>query len=254
MSLLSRFSGALLLSAVLVCASCTVQHQAEASAGPVGPPVSKFYKEVDGSVSPDKRFAVVAGYPKPGPADWKEEHTEEGDPYFDLVSGPQAPINLLVDRKKDHVLATLPTSHDGTLQKYNHEELSVAWSKKSSHLIVMQSWRWGTPEATLYRLDSDGRVSSELDLLPIATEQFRKAITRKSPRADASKYVVKLHEPNVTDQGEVTLKGETFVPKSVDDLDLDVTLKIRFKASVGKGTQITVSELKAEELEDDPDS
>lgn len=248
MSCLACFSFALLLPAVLACSSCTVKRPGDVAAELADRPVSKFYKEVDGSVSPDRRFAVMVGYAKPGPGDWKEEHTEDGDSYFDLVDGPQVPDNLLVDRKKDRVLATLPTDHMGTRQRYNQEELAVAWSKRSSHLIVMQSWRWGTPEATLYRLDAEGRVNSELDLLPIATEQFRQAITRENPRVDASKYVVKLHEPEVTDQGEVTLKGESFVPKSMDDID--VILKIRFKASAGKGRKFSVSNVRAEACEE----
>ena len=207
---------------------------------------SKFCKEVEDSASADGRFAIAVGYSKPEAVQWDKLKSDQGS--YDLDDKSPLLINVLIDRKKDRALAVLPLKHFGTRRSYNHESLVAAWSEKGSHLIAMQSWKWHTEAAVLYRLDGDGRVTSQLDLLPVAKEQLRQTLAKKDAEAAKvfdSKYAVDLSEPQVNDLGEVSLDAIAEVPKSEDAVP--VSLKIRFKAAAGADGKFTVSDLKAEE-------
>lgn len=211
-------------------------------------PASKFCKEVEGSASPDGRFAVAVGYSKPEGVDW-EKLRWEGDGYYLDSNSPQL-INALIDRKRDRALAVLPTEHFGTLQRYNHESLTAAWSAKSSYMIAVQSWKWSSDYAVLWKLDREGHVTGELDLLPIASQQLREALVKKDAKAAQvfrTRYEVALSEPRVNDGGEVSFQCWADVPKS-EELP-SVGLKIHFRAQAGAVGKLTAAELTAAEDE-----
>jgi len=237
-----RLLAALLLPLSLSCLSCAAKHPAEIPANLAKVPASKFCKEVEGSASPDGRFAVAVGYSKPEGVDW-EKLRWEGDGYY-IDSDSPLLINALIDRKRDRALAVLPTEHFGTLQRYNHESLAVAWSANSSHMIAVQSWKWSSDYAVLWKLDREGRVTGELDLLPIASQQLREALVKKDAKAAQvfrTRYEVALSEPRVNDEGEVSFECWAEVPKSMEYPS--VTLKVRFKAKAETGGKLTATDL-----------
>ena len=195
-------------------------------------------------------MAVAVGLKQSGPVDWSRYEDKLLGFTFDAED--PALGNFLIDLNKDKAVDLLNGQHFGTRSSYNHERYQVAWSPNNRFLVEAQSWRWATLSATLYVLDGNGTITSSMDLLPVAEEQFRIVLERDhkvSRKKFEEQYGVSLWKQSVDSKGRVTLDGTADVAKSAEDPD--VSLLIQFTAKTDDKGKLSVENLEVKEKDEE---
>ena len=181
---------------------------------------------VDGSVSPNKRFAVAWSSKKTGPLDQNVDNWP-----YDLE-------DMVIRIADGAVLARVPGIFFNTGQLHsNHESETGSWSPDSHYLVESVQDRYYTTRFELYAIAGEDQLIGPVDLNKIV-EPVLRARLRDSGR-DETIYDLQLLEDSHTGNPVITVdrhgiirtQAMLHVPHSELQRTYDVALKIVQKGS-----------------------
>ena len=159
--------------AAVVLTQCSPQHGAD-QPEPSAPPAPlaagdarSFTKLIEGSVSPDDRFAVAVGTADRSRPVWQSV-SHDGEQSSFMLADQANTATYLVSLEDFKALARLDSSHPGTAPFYNHQAAAFHWSLDARWLVEEHQRQWDTAQCTIHRLDRNGRILTRLDLIPVA--------------------------------------------------------------------------------------
>jgi hypothetical protein len=141
-----------------------------------------FTRTIEGSTSPDGKFAVG----------WCPDFATEKDAatdYVERLSGPNA-HNFLVQLNPRKVVHRLDGEHGADIPDGpNRIGVGAEWSKNSAWLLETSHNKFGTDRASLWHIEKDGTVSGPLNILT-ALDQTVLAAMKKAKHPAARRLAV----------------------------------------------------------------
>ena len=197
---------------------------------------SHFTQHIGQSRSPNKKFTVAVGTRDGTKPKWEKVpyEQEDGSKKMSYSLDGDNIANYLIDTTTDRVVAVLHGQHFGTLNRYNHESASYAWSADSRWLAETQDWKWNTGTCTVHHLSPEGKSLGHLDLLLAATKLVDSWLQKHAPKLtadDRSGYAVSTTVKSIANDGKLTAKIFAEVPKDENSkyVQLSVTAIITKK-------------------------
>jgi len=137
-------------------------------------PHGSDYRLIEGSVSPNARYAI-GWAPNARHIDWNE-YTEDGESF---IGDYGKCSNYLVDLTTQRRIAKLPAKHFGDKQLYNHIHCTFEWSSDSTQFMQTVHAKWHTESCTLGRIDKAGKLLPPIDLLANVSNSARSLIKKQ---------------------------------------------------------------------------
>jgi len=197
------------------------------------PPPDTLVLPVQGSVSPDGRYAMGWGYEK-GPVDWKklahleEAHSGWGDVTFStkLAQEPLDPAleddaNFLLDLRTHQPLCKLGIHYPGERPHFNHQELNAVWSPSSTCVVIIVTAKWET-EFAHFAMIRDGICHGSHDMMEPLCQAAKAAVLKtRHPAAkrlrNQDDFMYSIGEVHLQDDGSFTAEITGQLPKQEDD-------------------------------------
>lgn len=132
---------------------------------------SKHCSIIDGSTSPDGRYAFAYGTLPEGSKSAAKMATE--------ATGPALEITCLVDVKADRILSMSSVTHSGPKDTYNHNTHTAVWAPDSTLVIQLAGGKWETLQGEAFRI-ADGKAVWLTDFL----ENLKGAVAEAAPKED----------------------------------------------------------------------
>jgi hypothetical protein len=193
------------------------------------PPDGTLVMPVQGSASPDGRYAIGWGYEK-GPVDWSRlaynegEGSEWGEVTFstklaDIPEGDplEEDANFLLDLKSGKTLGKLGIYYPGERPRFNHDGLIASWSPALACVVIRVTQKWETEFAAIAWI-RDGKCEGSHDLREPLIAAMREAVA-KSPHPAARRlaaeddFMYSLDEITIRDDGSFLAELGGVVPK-----------------------------------------
>ena len=177
---------------------------------------SEITKIIRGTTSPNGRWAVAVGMPDGSLPQWEVvDHQDDRGRSF-IINRDYDVANYLVDLNSDRIVAVLDSCHWGTVDRYNHQNLQIAWSSDSRWMAEAHHWKWHTGTCTVHRIGEDGHSLRRKDLRPaarVAFTQWASLALVEHPQWLPSHYVMTLEVEKVINDGFVECELSAEVPK-----------------------------------------
>jgi len=193
------------------------------------PPAGTLVMPVQGSASPDGRYAIGWGYEK-GPVDWsrlaydEKGWTEWGEVTFstkmaDIPEGDplENDANFLLDLESGKTLCKLGIHYPGERPRFNLDGLIASWSPGLACVVIRVTQKWKTEFAAIAWI-REGKCEGSSDLLEPLIAAMREA-TLKSAHpaarrlADEDDFMYSLDEIAIKDDGSFIAELNGVVPK-----------------------------------------
>lgn len=210
-------------------------------------PASKFVKVIDGSTSPDKRFAAAVGSADGSVPEWDTTPIND-KPTFTLDGANIA--NYLVDVKNDRVTGVLDANHFGTAGHYNHESATYNWSADGRWLLETQSWKWQTAICTLHRVGEEGALTAAFNFNKTLGEAVLEELGKKGvSKEDLESFTTRVYEPKITGNGGLFAKVVGEKPKDPDAPFVTLAVTATVKEADDGSLTVEVTKVAPAELE-----
>ena len=221
-----------------------------------GPPVSdpfanvtgdsEKYRLIDGTVSPDGRYAIGLGLAR-DKIDWEQfvdrEIQVEGETIYTAEEEDRR--NYVVDLAHRKILGITGGDFFGTKQRYNMRECHVIWSPDGKSFVQTTVWKWGYETCRAGRIADGPKLVGMVDLGKYA-EKVADGF-RKSHKLGQERGTIAIAVTDVTNDGIISLEvtGQESSGERKGDVNFSADEKIRLRDKSG-GLQLeTVNVRKA---------
>lgn len=204
-------------------------------------------KPIEGSISPNRRFAVAVGAVDGSNPKWEE--VDRGDHKSFMVEGNAA--NYLVDVVNKRVITLLESEHIGTAQVYNHRTCEFSWSADNRWLALVATAKWESFTSMVYLLNPQGVIMERLDLLPLAEQLVAEQLKARFPKLSGEQlvgYQSTLSGPKMEADGSLQFNLAAEKPKA--DESVYLSLAVSGKVEPGEDGQLRLRISKVETLKE----
>jgi hypothetical protein len=191
-------------------------------AGDAVPLSERTFRVIEGTESPDRRFALGVGRAtdrvKPGQRRWIKGAPSEAE---EGLADTDALPNYLVDLREGVIVDETGCGYPSANPNYNRATCAAHWSPDSRMVVQVTTFQNRYGNASLLRIDPDGRrVSPPFDLQAAAEERAIAFLKKRCNRAwsQDKEFAVKPLFVSVTnDTVAVTMWGEVVHSHKRDD-------------------------------------
>jgi hypothetical protein len=203
---------------------------------------SEKFRLIQGTASPDGRYAVALGFTKEN-IDWKQledlDHpgTYSADDYdceeIDKSEPPNPDYgkirNYVVDLTTRRILGETGCCYFGTKRNYNYRACGVSWSPDSKNFVQLTSAKWFYVSCRAGRITPGPKLLGNVDVGKYAEKNASSYLKKhKHGNYEGS---IDIGIDDVTDGGMISLKiiGQEASGERKGDLNFSVAEKIRMR-------------------------
>lgn len=207
---------------------------------------SARYRLIQGTVSPDGRYAIAIGFPHPVKWETLIDSDFEGGQIYTAEDTPDR-HNYLIDLTAARILGDTHGDYFGTRHNYNHRGCSVEWSPDSSSFVELTTNKWDYSSCRAGRIGGGG--SKLLGTVDLGKEAEKSAAAFQRAHKNRVHGSIAISIGNVANDGtiDLTLVGQEASGERKGDTDFSVDEELRLRET-GAGLHLeTVSVKKSPE-------
>ena len=211
---------------------------------------SDKFRVIQGTASPDGRYAIALGFARKE-IDWddfveKEVDTERPTYYAENEEDSR---NYVVDLVSQRILGETHCDYFGTRRRYNHRECSVSWSPDSNTFVQLWSDKWSYTTCRAGHIAPGPKLAAVVDL---GKEVDKKTFTFLKQRQDPdSGETLSMNVDQVSNDGVIQVSVDSLEAsgenKGGTRFSLSERLRLRETSSGPRMETLNIRRLRVEE-------
>ena len=196
------------------------------------------FRVINGSASPDGRYAIAIGFAQP--VDWEGDYLDtefatEGKVYTADEEEDKGLRNYVVELVTGRILGETGCKFFGTRRGYNHRECSVAWSPDSTWFVELTEVKWGYVACHAGHIVAGPKLLGCPDVGKFAEKTAATFLAGRKSKRRLRDSSIAITSVSVDNSGviELTLLGQQAGGERKGEVDFSTDQRLRLRPSAG---------------------